>query len=246
MEAALVDKDALAGAVDVVELRPGRPRCRSGAFRSPRASVTDARTRRAGRGPGVYAPADEPFVRWLPPAGARWALRRASARSISRRSPSRSSSGRSTRACTLVVTPAFLADRLPGSRSGLAAGAALAGGEVIPLVLEECALPLHVQAQVRLDLRRAADWDRELRRLRDQPGAAGAHPRGAARARTPCGRSRPATPRTSTGARWKRSISGARAPRRRAPRALRHRPVRDRQVVAHSRWARCGASRAAW
>ena len=35
-------------------------------------------------------------------------------------------------------------------------------------MLEDCALPLHLEAKVRLDFRARPDWDRETRRLRNQ------------------------------------------------------------------------------
>jgi WD40 repeat protein len=67
-----------------------------------------------------------------------------------------------------VITPAFLGD--PRSRFSelVASDAAIERAlAIIPLVLEDCALPLHMKAQVRLDFRSEPGWDREAQRLRD-------------------------------------------------------------------------------
>jgi len=120
----------------------------------------------------LHAPADEPFVRgYLVPALGPGAsgepaieIRDLAAVEIPELEAALTAGG----IAIAVITPAFLAN--PWSRLAelLAMNAAIERDlEVIPLVLEDCALPLHLQAKVRLDLRAHGDWDRETRRLRD-------------------------------------------------------------------------------
>jgi hypothetical protein len=81
---------------------------------------------------------------------------------------------RDSRYTVVVLTPAYLADEWSTFGEQLAAYAAVAGGHdrLIPLLLEPCTIPLHVEFRVRLDCTQPARWDQETARLRelvDQP-----------------------------------------------------------------------------
>jgi WD40 repeat protein len=81
---------------------------------------------------------------------------------------------RDSRYTVIVLTPAYLADEWSTFGERLASHAAVAGGHdrLIPLLLEPCVIPLHVEFRVRLDCTEPARWDQETARLRelvDQP-----------------------------------------------------------------------------
>lgn len=78
---------------------------------------------------------------------------------------------RSSRATIVVLSSAFMIDRLAGFGQQLAAYASVADGvrgTLIPLVLDDCELPMHVTSLVKLDFRSPSPeaWDREMARLR--------------------------------------------------------------------------------
>jgi WD40 repeat protein len=67
-----------------------------------------------------------------------------------------------------VITPAFLTNPWARQSELLASGAAVDGKlEVVPLWLEDCALPPHIRYKVLLDFRDRASWDALARTLRE-------------------------------------------------------------------------------
>jgi hypothetical protein len=128
----------------------------------------------------LYAPADEAFARgYLTPAlGLRQddseaGLAISSAELARRPVQELARLLAESRVVLPVVSPAFLVDPWLQLSDDHAAHQALAGGaRVVPLLLADCEVPLHLRATVALDFRRRDDWDDELARLRthlDQP-----------------------------------------------------------------------------
>jgi WD40 repeat protein len=79
-----------------------------------------------------------------------------------------------SRYTVVVLTPAYLADEWSTFGEQLASYATVTDGHdrLIPLLLEPCTIPLHVEFRVRLDCTDPARWDQETARLRelvDQP-----------------------------------------------------------------------------
>jgi WD40 repeat protein/energy-coupling factor transporter ATP-binding protein EcfA2 len=74
-----------------------------------------------------------------------------------------------SRFTAVVLTPAYLADEWSVFGEQLASHAAVADGRnrLIPVLLEPCELPLHVEFRVRLDYTDAARWDAQSARLRE-------------------------------------------------------------------------------
>lgn len=67
-----------------------------------------------------------------------------------------------------VITPAFLTNPWARQSEVLASGAAVDGKlEVVPLWLEDCALPPHIRYKVLLDFRDRSTWDKLAHALRD-------------------------------------------------------------------------------
>src|SRR5690349_20094656 len=67
-----------------------------------------------------------------------------------------------------VITPAFLTNPWARQSEVLASGAAIDGKlEVIPLWLDDCALPPHIRYKVLLDFRDRSAWDQLAQALRD-------------------------------------------------------------------------------
>ena len=67
-----------------------------------------------------------------------------------------------------VITPAFLTNPWARQSELLASGAAVDGKlEVVPLWLEDCALPPHIRYKVVLDFRDRSAWDKLAQALRD-------------------------------------------------------------------------------
>lgn len=80
----------------------------------------------------------------------------------------------SSRCTVLVLSPAFLADEWAIFGEQLASYASVAEQRerLVPLLIEPCELPLHLEFRVRLDCTDEADWESEVARLRallDQP-----------------------------------------------------------------------------
>ena len=76
---------------------------------------------------------------------------------------------RDSRFTAVVFTPAYLADEWSVFGEQLASHAAVADGRnrLVPVLLEPCHLPLHVEFRVRLDYTDAARWDTQSARLRE-------------------------------------------------------------------------------
>ena len=76
---------------------------------------------------------------------------------------------RDSRFTAVVFTPAYLADEWSVFGEQLASHAAVAEGRnrLVPVLLEPCHLPLHVEFRVRLDYTDAARWDAQSARLRE-------------------------------------------------------------------------------
>jgi AcrR family transcriptional regulator len=74
----------------------------------------------------------------------------------------------SSRYTLLVLSPAYLADDWAIFGEQLAAFASVSERRrhLIPLLLEPCELPLHLEFRVQLDCRTQASWDSEIARLR--------------------------------------------------------------------------------
>lgn len=74
-----------------------------------------------------------------------------------------------SRFTAVVLTPAYLADEWSVFGELLASHAAVADGRnrLVPVLLEPCHLPLHVEFRVRLDYTDAARWDTQSARLRE-------------------------------------------------------------------------------
>src|SRR3954466_14037470 len=67
-----------------------------------------------------------------------------------------------------VITPAFLTNPWARQSEVLASGAAVDGKlEVVPLWLEDCALPPHIRYKVLLDFRDRGRWDARAASLRE-------------------------------------------------------------------------------
>ena len=75
---------------------------------------------------------------------------------------------RHSRVTVLVISPAFLKEKWPLFGQALASHHAIAGQRcVVPILLEDCEVPLRLEARVLLDLRNPENQERELKRLRD-------------------------------------------------------------------------------
>ncbi len=74
-----------------------------------------------------------------------------------------------SRAVIAVVTPALFADPWARNLEQLASHAELRGqARLIPVLLEDTALPLHLDMDTPLDLRSAGSWEAGVKRLREQ------------------------------------------------------------------------------
>ena len=73
-----------------------------------------------------------------------------------------------SRYTVLVLTPAYLADEWSLFADQLASVAATSGARdrLVPLVLQPCQPPLHIDARVALDLTEGSRWEQEIARLR--------------------------------------------------------------------------------
>jgi hypothetical protein len=76
---------------------------------------------------------------------------------------------RHSRLTVIVLSPAYLADEWATFGEQLASHAAVAEARdrLIPLLLEPCRIPLHVDFRVRLDCTNPARWEMEVARLRE-------------------------------------------------------------------------------
>jgi hypothetical protein len=77
-----------------------------------------------------------------------------------------------SRFTVVILTAAYLRDRWASFGDQLAGHVWGTEGGLIPILLEDCAVPLHLDFRVALDLRAPERWDSELERLRvalDQP-----------------------------------------------------------------------------
>jgi WD40 repeat protein len=119
----------------------------------------------------LYVPADEPFVRGflLPALGPSVHgepvidARDLATTEISALDEALLAGG----AAIAVITPAFLTNPWARQSELLASGAAVDGKlEVVPLWLEDCALPPHIRYKVLLDFRDRGSWDALARTLR--------------------------------------------------------------------------------
>jgi hypothetical protein len=75
---------------------------------------------------------------------------------------------RSSRYTVLVLSPAYLRDEWTKFGELLTTHVAVGSGteHLIPVLLEDCEPPLHVDFRVRLDCRKQANWEKEIARLR--------------------------------------------------------------------------------
>jgi WD40 repeat protein len=120
----------------------------------------------------LYVPVDEPFVRgFLLPALGPSAhgepvidARDLAATEVAALDAALGAGG----VAIAVITPAFLTNPWARQSELLASGAAVDGQlEVVPLWLEDCALPPHIRYKVLLDFRDRSAWDKLAQTLRD-------------------------------------------------------------------------------